>query len=224
LENGEVLLPSKKTLPFRPHPILILALLFRHLGDNTVAALPTSRGFDSSLGFWSGGQDYFTHWDVNSGGYDMMENETIRPDLNNTWTTEIFAKHAVDTISRFSPDSDERLYLYLAFQNVHWPLMAPDNYVQRFANTTGNNAARQLVCAMAAFLDDAIANVTAALKKAGIYDDSIIIFSSDNGGPTHGDEGTESNNYPLRGGKNTLFEVSPPRASPCLFTARAFVH
>ena len=136
----------------------------------------------------------------------MMENTTIRGDLNNTWTTEIFTQHAVDTIARFSPASDARLFLYLAFQNVHWPLMAPQAYVDRFAHTTGNNTARQLVCAMAAFLDDGVANVTAALKRAGSYEDTLIVFSSDNGGPTHGDEGTQSNNYPLRGGKNTLFE------------------
>ena len=176
-----------------------------HLGDNSLAALPVSRGFNASLGFWSGGQDYVSHWDVNSGGYDMMENTTIRVDLNGSWTTEIFAQHAVDTIGRFSPASDARLFMYLAFQNVHWPLMAPQSYIDRFAHTTGNNTQRQLVCAMAAFLDDGIANVTAALKRAGIYDDTLIIFTSDNGGPTHGDEGTQSNNYPLRGGKNTLF-------------------
>jgi arylsulfatase B len=177
-----------------------------HLGDNTLAALPVSRGFDASLGFWSGGQDYLTHWDVNSGGYDMMENTTIRADLNNTWTTEIFAQHAVDTIARFSPASDARLFMYLAFQNVHWPLMAPQAYIDRFAHTTGNSTERRLVCAMAAFLDDGIANVTAALKRAGIYEDTLIVLTSDNGGPTNGDEGTQSNNYPLRGGKNTLFE------------------
>ena len=165
-----------------------------------------SRGFDSSLGFWSGGQNYVTHWDVNSGGYDMMENLTIRVDLNETWTTDIFTQHAVDTIARFSPASDERLFMYLAYQSVHWPLMAPESYVERFANTTGGNAARQLVCAMAAFLDDGIARVVAALKSAGIYEDTTIVFTSDNGGPTHGDESTQSNNHPLRGGKNTLFE------------------
>ena len=187
-----------------------------HLGDNSVAALPVSRGFDSSLGFWSGGQDYFTHWDVDSGGYDMMQDShepfssTIRLDLNNTWTTEIFTQHAVDTISRFSPSSDDRLFLYLAYQNVHWPLMAPEKYVTRFANSTGGNKARQLVCAMAAFLDDGVGNVTAALKAAGIFQDTVIVFTSDNGGPTHGDEGTQSNNYPLRGGKNTLLEVNTP--------------
>ena len=192
-----------------------------HIGASVMAALPVSRGFNESLGFWSGGQDYLTHWDVNSGGYDMMENSTIRADLNNSWTTEIFAQHAVDTIARFSPASDARLFMYLAFQNVHWPLMAPQSYIDRFANTTGNNTERQLGCAMAAFLDDGIANVTAALKRAGIYDNTVIIFTSDNGGPTNSDENTQSNNFPLRGGKNTLFvrdaaAVAPPRTPTAL--------
>jgi hypothetical protein len=48
--------------------------------------------------------------------------------------------------------------------------------------------------------------VTAALKAAGLYDNTVIILASDNGGPTGGDESTFSNNFPLRGGKNTLFE------------------
>jgi len=89
---------------------------------------------------------------------------------------------------------------------VHWPLEAPDDYVARFANTTGGNHARNMVCAMVAVLDDGVGNVTAALKSAGIFDDTFIIFSSDNGGPTNGNEGTQSNNFPLRGGKNTIWE------------------
>ena len=49
-------------------------------------------------------------------------------------------------------------------------------------------------------------NCTTARHQAGIYEDTFIIFSSDNGGPTNGDEGTSSNNFPLRGGKNTIWE------------------
>ena len=62
-----------------------------------------------------------------------------------------------------------------------------------------------MVCAMAAFLDEAVGNVTRALRAANMYDDTVIVLVSDNGGPTNGDEGTFSNNFPLRGGKNTLF-------------------
>lgn len=59
---------------------------------------------------------------------------------------------------------------------------------------------------MAAYLDDAIGNVTAAIRAAGLDDNTIIVFVSDNGGPTHNDESTWSNNFPLRGGKNTLWQ------------------
>jgi len=50
---------------------------------------------------------------------------------------------------------------------------------------------------MVSFLDAAVGNVTGALKESGLYDGSIIIFVSDNGGPTNMDEGTASNNFPM---------------------------
>lgn len=49
-------------------------------------------------------------------------------------------------------------------------------------------------------------SVTAALKAKGIYATTIQIFSSDNGGPTNHNEGTFSDNFPMRGGKNTIWE------------------
>ena len=67
--------------------------------------------------------------------------------------------------------------------------------------------ARQHVCAMAKILDEGVGNITAALKSKGIYDETIQIFSSDNGGPTNHNEGTFSDNFPMRGGKNTIWEV-----------------
>ena len=57
---------------------------------------------------------------------------------------------------------------------MHWPLEAPPEYVARFANTTGGNPERKMVCAMAAFLDDAVGNVTAALRDAGISMESML--------------------------------------------------
>ncbi len=68
--------------------------------------------------------------------------------------------------------------------------------INRFSNTTGGNTPRQIVCAMAAFLDEAIGNVTSALKAANMWDSTILALVSDNGGPTNEDEGTMSNNFP----------------------------
>jgi arylsulfatase A-like enzyme len=102
--------------------------------------------------------------------------------------------------------NNQPLFLYLPFQAVHWPLEAPASYVSKYDGKTGGNHARQMVCAMAKTMDDAIGNVTAALKRRGMWEDTIVIFSSDNGGPTNGNEGTWSSNFPLRGGKNTIWE------------------
>ena len=51
---------------------------------------------------------------------------------------------------------------------MHWPLEAPDEYVKLFANTTGNDHKRQMVCAMAKIMDDGIGEVLAALKSKHI--------------------------------------------------------
>merc|ERR1712032_123861 len=59
---------------------------------------------------------------------------------------------------------------------------------------------------MGAVMDEGVGNITAALKRRGIYDGTLFVFSADNGGPTNGNEGTWSSNYPMRGGKNTLWE------------------
>lgn len=78
--------------------------------------------------------------------------------------------------------------------------------MRRFENATGGNHARQTICAMAAIADEAIANVTAAMRRRGLWERSHLVLLSDNGGPTNGNEGTQSNNFPMRGGKNTLWE------------------
>ena len=185
-----------------------------HLGQGALNQLPTARGFESYLGYWSGAEDHLTH--DTTGAYDFNFGAAAEPfssvqpatQFNNSWSTDVFAGAAVDLIRGFDAQHSS-LFLYLAFQDVHWPLQAPDAWFERFAGKTGSGAGsqeRQYVCAMAAFMDEGVGNVTRALKDAGMFDDTFIIFSADNGGPTNLNEGTESNNFPMRGGKNTLWE------------------
>jgi arylsulfatase A-like enzyme len=185
-----------------------------HLGQGALNQLPTGRGFDTYLGYYSGAEDHVTH--DTTGAYDFNVGDAARPfasvqpatQYNNSWSTDVFTSTAVDLIRGFDAQHSS-LFLYLAYQDVHWPLQAPDEWFQRFAGKTGTGAGsqeRQYVCAMAAFMDEGVGNVTRALKDAGMFDDTFIIFSADNGGPTNLNEGTESNNFPMRGGKNTLWE------------------
>lgn len=160
------------------------------------------------------------------GAYDFNDDtapSSLRPavEFNETYSTFVFTQRAVSVISQFSSASTNKMFLYLPYQNVHWPLEAPQEYVDEFMKLPGILDSRAHVCAMAKVMDDGIGNVTQALKSAGILQDTLIIFSSDStractsltntlpslrlvllaftdGGPTHGNEGTSSNNFPLR--------------------------
>ena len=157
-----------------------------HIGANTRNATPVGRGFDSAYGYWSGAEDYETH-SVTAGGrsvYDMQDDLAADVAANGTFSTALFAARAEALIAaQGAAGADARpLFLWLAFQNVHWPLEAPAEYVARFANATGGNHGRALVCAMAAYLDDAVGNVTRAIAAAGLDERTVVVFVSDNGG------------------------------------------
>ena len=174
-----------------------------HLGQNELAALPTGRGFDTYYGYWSGAETYYTH--EARGYYDFADGLQTCRGANGSYSTSLFAERAVSIIQGHDFAS-RPLFLYLAFQAVHWPLEAPESVKRRFDNSTGGSERRRSVAAMAALLDEGVGNVSRSLKQAGQWDKTLVIFVSDNGGPTHGFEGTNSNNYPMRGGKNTLWE------------------
>merc|ERR1711871_221223 len=78
-------------------------------------------------------------------------------------------------------------------------------YVQRCAhvpNATKEQQDRRMFCAMALAMDEGVQNVTRALKRANMYNNSVIFFSGDNGGQVH----AGGNNWPLRGWKGSFFE------------------
>ena len=63
------------------------------------------------------------------------------------------------------------------------------------------NAGRKTFAGMVAALDEAVGNITGALKEAGLWQDTLFFFNSDNGGPMG-----SANNFPLRGGKFTYWD------------------
>ena len=102
------------------------------------------------------------------GAYDLADGTRTCFAANGTYSTYLFARRAVQIIEEAAAAlAPVPFFLYLAFQNVHWPLEAPQPYLDRFANTTGGEARRQAVAAMAAILDDGVRNVTDTLKRGG---------------------------------------------------------
>ncbi|XP_046368365.2 arylsulfatase B-like [Haliotis rufescens] len=172
-----------------------------HLGFCNWKYTPTERGFDTYLGYYSGDEEYFTHMSQDRGGdvgLDFHFNKTVYGNANGTYSANVFTDRAVEIIENH--DNSKPLYLYLPFQSVHIPLEVPSKYENLYKNIENLN--RRVYCGMASSLDEAVGNITKALEDKGLMDNLLLVFTTDNGGPTF----VAANNLPLRGAKNTLWE------------------
>jgi len=165
-----------------------------HLGEYRPEYTPTRRGFDHQYGHMFGALDYFTQ--MRDGKRDWYRDD--QPLQEEGYTTHLIAKEACRLI-RAQP-ADKPLFLYVPFNGVHSPYQVPQPYKQAFGHLTGN---RQTMAAMLAAVDEAIGQITAALAEKGLRENTLIIFSSDNGGPA---PDRVSSNKPLRAGKGAIYE------------------
>ncbi|XP_036985832.2 arylsulfatase J isoform X1 [Artibeus jamaicensis] len=173
-----------------------------HLGFYRRECLPTSRGFDTFFGSLLGSGDYYTHYKCDGPGvcgYDLYEGDRAAWGHDGgVYSTHMYTQRVQQLLA--SQDPRKPLFLYLAYQAVHSPLQAPSRYLERYRSMANVN--RRRYAAMLSCLDEAVRNVTLALKAHGFYNNSILIYSSDNGGqPAAG-----GNNWPLRGSKGTYWE------------------
>jgi arylsulfatase A-like enzyme len=162
-----------------------------HLGEFEKAYQPNARGFDHQYGHFFGMLDYFTHERMNK--LDWYRNG--EPLKEEGYTTHLIAQEACKVIA--TGDQSKPLFLYVPFNGVHSPFQVPDSYLKPYAHLKGN---RQKLAGMLAAVDEAIGQIEAALKQAGRLENTLIVFSSDNGGPSPGD------NTPLRDFKGSIFE------------------
>jgi arylsulfatase A-like enzyme len=196
-----------------------------HLGMNNWTATPTFRGYQSFVGYLSGGEDYFTHEspdEYGHTGYDMRRDlsENCGPgcsevawDLRGQYSTTAFTSRAVEIISSHDP-STSNLFLYLAYQGVHNPDEVPESYIEPYNQSIANDTMRRTYAGMLSAVDQGVGNVTAALKAAGLWDSGLLMWvTTDNGGPIAGtpachicDDHNGASNFPLRGGKHSLWE------------------
>nr|XP_013808980.1 PREDICTED: arylsulfatase I isoform X2 [Apteryx mantelli mantelli] len=172
-----------------------------HLGFYKKECLPTRRGFDTFLGSLTGNVDYYTYDNCDGPGvcgYDLHEGEKVAWDQSGKYSTFLYAQRVSKILASHSPK--EPIFIYVAFQAVHTPLQSPKEYIYRYRSM--GNVARRKYAAMVTCMDEAVKNITWALKKYGYYDNSVIVFSTDNGGQTF----SGGSNWPLRGRKGTYWE------------------
>jgi arylsulfatase A-like enzyme len=165
-----------------------------HLGEYQPDYRPTKRGFDHQYGLWFGAIDYFTH--LRDGIQDWHRDD--QPCKEEGYSTHLIAKEACRLIR--DRDVGKPLFLYLPFNAVHGPYQVPERYMAPYGNLKGT---RRKYAGMLAAMDEAIGQVVSALQEQKILENTLIVFSSDNGGPN---PGAITDNGPLRAGKGTLFE------------------
>ena len=125
---------------------------------------------------------------------------------------KMFEDHSLEIIRNHdTSDVEHPLFLFHAFHLLHTPLQVPKYYYEQIEKDViqqGGKAFdsenRRLLMAMTKYMDDTIKNLTEAFKAKGMWNNTLVVFTTDNGGPIY--EPGSANNYPLRGGKYSDFE------------------
>jgi|MDTG01.4.fsa_nt_gb arylsulfatase A-like enzyme len=160
---------------------------------------PNERGFKFFHGFLGGMMhDYYTH--LQHGNNYMRKNDSIVTAKGHA--TDVFSDWAIDYIN-VQKNTDSPFFMFLAYNAPHYPIQPPKEWYEKVKNREKDiSDKRAKNVALVEHLDDGIGRVIKALKASGQYENTIIIFSSDNGG--HLPSGASNGN--LRGGKIDMYE------------------
>ena len=169
-----------------------------HLGLETPST-PLENGFEYFYGFLGDMMDdYYTHL-RHGENYMRLNKEPVKPsghatDLFTTWATE----YITNPVRKEKP-----FFLYLAYNAPHSPIQPPEEWLKRVKEREkGIDEKRAKLVALIEHMDEGVGKIMAALDKAGKKDDTLIIFTSDNGG----DLASGAKNGPWRDGKQSMYE------------------
>lgn len=183
-----------------------------HLGS-TPEAGPNTYGFDHSYGSLAGGVGPYNHF-YKKGPYSVTWHRNGELLTESGHVTDLITEEAVRWIGE---RGDEPFFLYVPFTAVHLPVKEPQAWLDRVPSAISGEVARHYAaCIM--HLDDAVGRLVGALERAGKRDNTLLVFTSDNGGSTSENNDTKypadaypqgklpGNNRPLRGQKGDLYE------------------
>jgi arylsulfatase B len=143
---------------------------------------------------------YSTHMGYDEPDYNA-NNPIVRgsqPVHEKAYLTDALTREAVDFIGR---NADRPFFLCLAYNAVHSPLQGADKYMQKMAEI--DDMHRRIFAAMLVNLDDSVGAVLRKLEEEQLRENTLVVFLSDNGGPTRE---LTSSNKPLRGEKGDMYE------------------
>lgn len=145
---------------------------------------PIRNGFDYFMGFNGGGIDYISHRSPRGGNFDLFENEeklTI-----NGYMTDILTAKAMEIIAK---PHQKPFFLSLMFNAPHWPWQAPGDKPYPPALPWVQGGSPEIYAAMMKSLDDAVGSLMQALDDNKLTNNTVVIFTSDNGGERFSDMG-----------------------------------
>ncbi|MGJ7543874.1 sulfatase family protein [Variovorax sp. LT1R16] len=161
---------------------------------------PLRSGYEEFFGPLSGGVDYFTHCD-SSGRHDLWSGDEDAQ--HEGYLTDLLSQRAVDYVERMAKQ-DAPFFLSLHYTAPHWPWETRDDAAKAPAvkdnlfDLAGGNI--HVYRRMVHHMDEGIGRLMAALEKHGLAEDTLVVFTSDNGGERFSDS------WPLVGGKMDLTE------------------
>ncbi len=191
-----------------------------HLGfqENTG---PNANGFDEFFGFHSGAIDYISHTNPRRSA-DLFENE--KPVVKTGYTTDLFKEKAVEILGR---DHTKPFFLCLMFNAPHWPWQAPgDSATNLPAEQWRNGGSPATYAQMMLIMDDAIGAILKKLDELHLANNTVVIFTSDNGGEQYSDMGVLNGKKGLlkEGGiKVPAFVRWPGKIPPDSYTDQAVI-
>jgi arylsulfatase A-like enzyme len=161
---------------------------------------PLRSGYAEFFGVWSGGVDYFTHCD-SQGQHDLYDGDQ---EAHRTgYLTDLISDRAVDFVER-QRDAAAPFLLSVHYTAPHWPwetradaAIAPGLHK---AITHLDGGSIEVYRTMIRHMDEGIGRILGALDHVGRAEDTLVVFTSDNGGERFSD------NWPLVGGKMDLLE------------------
>ena len=161
---------------------------------------PLQSGYEESFGPLAGGVDYFSHCD-SSGRHDLWQNDVEHHQEG--YLTDLLSQRTVEYVERMA-GQDAPFFVSLHYTAPHWPWETRDDAARApsvkndlFDLAAGNiHVYRRMIHHM----DEGIGQIMDALRRTGQADNTLVVFTSDNGGERFSD------NWPLVGGKMDLTE------------------
>lgn len=182
-----------------------------HIGDK--GSWPEDHGFDINIGGWDSGSP-------KGGYYAPYTNPNLESGPNGENLTMRLAQETVNFIKNHK---DEKFFAYLSFYAVHGPVQSTQEKWAKYREKAIKNGVSEKGFEMGKYLptrlhqdqpvygglvesmDDAVGFVLQALEELGLDDNTMVVFTSDNGGVSSGD-GFSTSNAPLRNGKGFQYE------------------